>query len=72
MDLLGVQAMASKAIKLIARQVSSAYLQYKDHPCIANQVALYSSLDRLVGNIEEYQDFPQPAITNKFNNSFQL
>ena len=45
--------MSSEAIIPIARRIAVAYLQYKDHPCIANQVILNTSLETLINETED-------------------
>ena len=48
--------MSNEAIKSIARRIASAYLAYKNHPCIANRVALVSSLETLINETEETEN----------------
>lgn len=64
--------MHSKAINLVARRISSAYLQYKDHPCIANQAALFSSLEVLINNIEEAESLLHSGNSHQLSEPFQL
>ena len=45
--------MSNEAIILIARRIAATYLQYKDHPCIANQVTQNTSLETLINETED-------------------
>ena len=48
--------MSGKNFNLISRRIATAYIQYKDHPCIANQTALISSLEALINNNEDLEN----------------
>ena len=48
--------MSNEAIILIARRIAAAYLQYKDHPCIANQATLNTSLETLINETEDSEN----------------
>lgn len=60
--------MSNEAIKSIARRIASAYLAYKNHPCIANQVALASSLEALINETEETDNHFDSTSPNNFEN----
>ena len=60
--------MSSEKIKSIVRRITSAYLQYKDHPCIANRAALTSSLDTLINETEEAENHLDSTSSTHFTN----
>ena len=60
--------MSNEAIKLIARRIASAYLAYKNHPCIANRVALASSLETLINETEETENHFDSISSTNFEN----
>jgi len=45
-------ALSLKAKIMTSEKVASAYLQYRNHPCLKNKKRLMNSLDELVNHIE--------------------
>ena len=60
--------MSNEAIKSIARRIASAYLAYKNHPCMANRVALASSLETLINETEESENHFDSISSTNFEN----
>ena len=64
--------MSNEAIILIARRIAAAYLQYKDHPCIANQVTLNTSLETLINETEDSERSLDPGSSTILKGLSQL